>query len=235
MDRILLEGDRVWFTSEADGFAHVYSATASGADKRQIVLGKELMRDEQGRPLEFRGSPTDSIAFSADGTLAFLAGRGGRIYVFDTETQEIVHTIVVDGWTKQNFNSLVVNDGWLYVAEGDTGPSGIGRLMRICVDQTSEEYLRTQQQLVLTSVDAPLGFGDMAVSFGWYLAVTALRQADWVGNFPKPVPGNIYVIDLYTLSSTARVQNSVVLDASNFPLDAIFFKLMLGMKPLSCR
>ncbi|HEU4995115.1 MAG TPA: prolyl oligopeptidase family serine peptidase [Gemmatimonadaceae bacterium] len=35
-----LDGDRVWFTSEADGFAHVYTASAKGGDKRQLTSGK---------------------------------------------------------------------------------------------------------------------------------------------------------------------------------------------------
>ena len=35
-----LEGNRVWFTSEADGYAHVYSANSDGSDKRQLTSGK---------------------------------------------------------------------------------------------------------------------------------------------------------------------------------------------------
>lgn len=35
-----LEGQRMWFTSEADGYAHVYSANADGSDKRQLTSGK---------------------------------------------------------------------------------------------------------------------------------------------------------------------------------------------------
>jgi dipeptidyl aminopeptidase/acylaminoacyl peptidase len=32
--------DRVWFTSEADGYAHLYSAAADGSDRRQLTSGR---------------------------------------------------------------------------------------------------------------------------------------------------------------------------------------------------
>lgn len=35
-----LDGNRVWFTSEADGFAHVYSANSDGSDRRQLTSGR---------------------------------------------------------------------------------------------------------------------------------------------------------------------------------------------------
>jgi dipeptidyl aminopeptidase/acylaminoacyl peptidase len=35
-----LPGNRVWFTSEADGFAHLYSAASDGSDRRQLTSGR---------------------------------------------------------------------------------------------------------------------------------------------------------------------------------------------------
>ena len=35
-----LEGNRVWFTSEADGFAHLYAMNSDGGDKRQLTSGR---------------------------------------------------------------------------------------------------------------------------------------------------------------------------------------------------
>jgi dipeptidyl aminopeptidase/acylaminoacyl peptidase len=35
-----IDDNRLWFTSEADGFAHVYSATRVGAEKRQLTSGR---------------------------------------------------------------------------------------------------------------------------------------------------------------------------------------------------
>ncbi|HEU6455810.1 MAG TPA: Ig-like domain-containing protein [Roseateles sp.] len=186
---------------------------ADGSDKTTLGLVKKLTVDEQGRPLDFRGGRTDLVAFTEDGTLAFIAGRNGRIYVMDTETQEVVHTLELQGSTG-SLNSILVADGWLYVAEGQAGG---GRLMRVNVDQTSAEFLRTQQQLRLMTGNLPLGFGDMAVSFGRYLAVTALHQYDSVSNFPKPEPGDVYIIDLATMTNDAFVNNAIVLNSSNFP------------------
>jgi len=47
------EGRRIWFVSEADGFAHLYTARPDGSDKRQLTSGRwevrgvRLSRDEQ--------------------------------------------------------------------------------------------------------------------------------------------------------------------------------------------
>ena len=35
-----IEGNRMYFTSEADGFAHVYSANGDGSDRKQLTSGK---------------------------------------------------------------------------------------------------------------------------------------------------------------------------------------------------
>jgi dipeptidyl aminopeptidase/acylaminoacyl peptidase len=35
-----LNGRRLWFTSEADGFAHVYTAASDGGDRRQLTSGR---------------------------------------------------------------------------------------------------------------------------------------------------------------------------------------------------
>ena len=35
-----LNGHRVWFTSEADGFDHLYTAASDGSDKRQLTTGR---------------------------------------------------------------------------------------------------------------------------------------------------------------------------------------------------
>jgi dipeptidyl aminopeptidase/acylaminoacyl peptidase len=35
-----LDGNRVWFTSEADGFAHLYAAASDGAGRRQLTSGR---------------------------------------------------------------------------------------------------------------------------------------------------------------------------------------------------
>lgn len=42
-----LDGDRVYFTSEADGYAHVYSAKSDGSERRQLTSGKWEVLDVQ--------------------------------------------------------------------------------------------------------------------------------------------------------------------------------------------
>ena len=83
--------------------------------------------------------------FSDDGTLAYIAGAGDKIYVFDTETQDIVATYTVQG-SSAAISSLAVSDGWLYVAEGSNYGSG-GQLVRINVDESSPDFLSNQQTL----------------------------------------------------------------------------------------
>jgi dipeptidyl aminopeptidase/acylaminoacyl peptidase len=45
-----LDGDRVYFTSEADGFAHVYSTKSDGTDRKQLTSGKWEVLDVQLTP-----------------------------------------------------------------------------------------------------------------------------------------------------------------------------------------
>ncbi len=40
-------GRRIWFTSEADGFSHLYTAMADGSGKRQLTSGRWEVRDVQ--------------------------------------------------------------------------------------------------------------------------------------------------------------------------------------------
>jgi dipeptidyl aminopeptidase/acylaminoacyl peptidase len=72
-----LEGNRVWFTSEADGYAHLYSANSDGSDKRQLtsgkweVLGASLSNDRR----TFYLTSSESSPF--DGQLYRMAVTGG--------------------------------------------------------------------------------------------------------------------------------------------------------------
>jgi dipeptidyl aminopeptidase/acylaminoacyl peptidase len=45
-----IEGNRIYFTSEADGFAHVYSANSDGTDRKQLTSGKWEVIDVQLAP-----------------------------------------------------------------------------------------------------------------------------------------------------------------------------------------
>src|SRR6202008_2363655 len=114
-------------------------------------------------PLKLFGGYTNQVTFSADGSMAFIAARDGRIHVYDTLTRKIFYTIQLSG-SSNAISSLVVNDGWLYVSEGSTYGGG-GRIMRVDVDQTSAGFLKRQQDIPpLRIINAPLGYLDIAIN-----------------------------------------------------------------------
>ena len=41
---------RVWYTSEADGFSHLYTVAANGADRRQLTRGRWEVRNVDVSP-----------------------------------------------------------------------------------------------------------------------------------------------------------------------------------------
>ena len=148
----------------------------------QPVLVGQVTQDNKGQPLQLYGEYVRQIAFSDDGTLAFIAGRENRIYVFDTMTQDIVATYRVDG-AASPISSLLVNDGWLYVAEGRSyGDAGV-RLLRVNID-SGPDFLKKQQTLSIPGTTAPFGVRDIAINSGRYLAVTVPAGRIPLGNFP---------------------------------------------------
>src|SRR6185437_2417266 len=127
----------------------------------QPLLLKTVTVDNQGNALKFSGSYSRQIVFSDDGTLAYIAGSNDKIYVFDTETQDIVATYTVEG-SSAPISSLAFNNGWLYVSQGSNYGNG-GQLVRVDVDQTSSDFLSKQQTLDIPYAVAPIGFEGLAV------------------------------------------------------------------------
>ena len=183
----------------------------------QPLLLKTVTVDNQGNPLKFAGSYTQQIVFSDDGTLAYIAGSNDKIYVFDTETQDIVATYTVQG-SDAPISALAFNDGWLYVAEGNNYGGG-GELVRVNVDETSPDFLNSQQTLDIPGVVAPYGFEGIAINGGRYLAVTAPAGQIPVTNGPVPAPGNVYVIDLDGVGTADNIDSSNVamLNLADYP------------------
>jgi hypothetical protein len=182
-----------------------------------ITLTKRLFTDEQGRPLQLWGGYKNQIVYNDDGTLAFIAAQGGRIHVYDALSQTIVHTLQVQG-SVNRISSLLVANGWLFVAEGSDYGGG-GRVVRINIDQTSPSWMQVQQDIGgLRGVSAPLGFSDLAVSFGRYLAVTAPQQAISLFNGGISQGGNVYVIDLYEVNDRGELDGRArVAGSGNLP------------------
>ncbi|ROZ61645.1 Ig-like domain-containing protein [Ramlibacter sp. WS9] len=180
---------------------------------------KHLTTDENGQPLQLAGYRTEPVAYMADASLAFVAGRDGRVYVVDMLNRTVAKTLVLGGSSAgTNIVSLAVANGWLYAAEGSNYAAGSGRLMRISVDPVAQDFLHGQQQLSLGGLSAPMGFGDMAVSMDRYLAVTSLRAPLTVSGGSNVERGNVYVIDLEALDENGAASTGeaavVTLDAA---------------------
>ena len=183
----------------------------------QPLLLKTITVDNQGNPLKFSGSYTQQIVFDDEGALAYIAGSNDKIYVFDTETQDIIATYTVQG-SSAPISSLAFNDGWLYVAEGSNYGSG-GELVRVNVDESSPDFLNVQQTLDIPGALAPYGFEGMAVNDGRYLAITAPAGRIPVTNGPVPAPGNVYVIDLDGVGTSDNIDasNVTTLNLADYP------------------
>lgn len=184
-----------------------------------LSLVAKVTEDEDGKPLNFVGRYTDQIAYSNDGTLAYIAGGNSSIYVFDTQTRSVVHTLHVKNSTV-SLTSLAVVDGWLYVTEGSAYGETGGRLVRFNIDQLSIDFLNEKaQQVVLFDknvVIAPYGFQDMAVNNGSYLALTAPQSPDrLIGDIGSP-KGNVYVLDLGKIEKNGKAGTVVSIGADKF-------------------
>jgi hypothetical protein len=195
--------------------AHRIDVFASGAGGP--ALAKQITTDEKGQPLDMIGGPDHQIAYNEEGSLAFIAGRNGRIYVLDTTTRDIVWTIEVANETS-GINSLVVNNGWLYVTEGNHYGASGGRLLRIDCDSTSPNFLKRQQVVKLPTGSAPYGYLGMAVNSGRYLAVAAPQTSLPLSNTPRAARGNVYIIDTYGIDGDGTVAASdvVTVDLSGY-------------------
>ncbi len=198
------------------------SGTVTSTPANAPTLLKQVTTDAQGNALQLSGAYTNQIAFSDDGTEAFIAGRNGRIYVFDTQTQDIVATVQLPySSSATSITSLTVNLGWLYVTEGSQYGATGGQLVRINIDQMSPDYLNVIQTLNLwpTAFPAPYGYLDAAVNDGSYLALVAPTGPIPVTNGPAPQQGNIYVLDLSQIADDGTFSSSamVALPSSSYP------------------
>ena len=72
-----LEKDRVWFTSESDGFAHLYSSTREGGDKRQLTSGRWEVLDVSLSPDRKTFYLTTSENSPFDAQLYRMGASGG--------------------------------------------------------------------------------------------------------------------------------------------------------------
>ncbi|MDZ4253493.1 MAG: hypothetical protein U1A72_13070 [Sulfuritalea sp.] len=182
----------------------------------QPVLVKTVTTDNFGNALDLKGSYTKQIAFSDDGSLAYIAGRNNKIYVFDTLTQDVVATVQLTG-AAAPISSLVASDGWLYVAEGASYSTG-ARLSRINID-SGPGYLKQRQVLSIPGAASAYGYRDLVINSHRYLAVTAPAGLIAVSTSPALAAGNVYVIDLYGIDRNGAIDASAVarVDLTAYP------------------
>jgi VCBS repeat-containing protein len=194
----------------------VFAVTQNVSNR--LALLQQITTDENGNTLIMGGRYAEQIAHSTDGSIAYIAGRKGRIYVLDTRTLRIVHTLRVAG-SSAPIISLSATDEWLYVCEGSAYGQTGGRLMRIDADMESNTYL-TRQQQVRFDASAPYGFQDMAINSGSYLALTAPQTSDSLGIGGVSTAGNIYVLDLAKIQTNGTAPSSAVvtIGAGNLPV-----------------
>jgi VCBS repeat-containing protein len=159
-------------------------------------------------PLALYGSKTDAIVFADGYRTAYVAGRDGKVYALDTVSQEIFHTIQLP-FGNANITSLAVAGDWLYVAEGTRLAGTAGRLLRVNIDPSSEDYLNVFQQI--SAPDAPLGITDLAVSANRYLAFTAPAQMLRYGLYGRQsAKGAVYVIDTQYIDDKGKMPDSAI-------------------------
>ena len=116
-----LEGDRVWFTSEADGYAHLYSASSDGSDRRQLtsgkweVLGVDLSNDRKTFYL------TTSERSPFDAQLHRMAVTGGARERLTTQPGSHDVTLSPDEQWMANVHSFANRPPELYLAQARPG------------------------------------------------------------------------------------------------------------------
>ena len=73
-----LDGNTVWFTSEADGYAHLYTATSDGTDRRQLTSGTWEVLDVEPSADRRTFYITTSESSPFDGQLYRMSASGGE-------------------------------------------------------------------------------------------------------------------------------------------------------------
>lgn len=181
----------------------VYGPPPAGPGKPIVLMG-DLRTDEQGQALQIARGASQGVVYSDDGTLAYVAGRAGRIYVVDLDVDSVVATIRMneaDGL----ISALALSGNWLYVAR----TSG---LSRIYADQLSSQFLKMEQSLRLPGYEKMTGFVGLAISDDSYLGVTARPLMGTSAGF-------VAFVDLNQIRYDGKIAAAaiVVLDRSSYP------------------
>jgi dipeptidyl aminopeptidase/acylaminoacyl peptidase len=111
-----LEGNRLWFTSEADGFAHVYTTAADGSGKQQLTRGKWEVLDVALTPdrKTFYLTTSEDSPFNAQ--LYRMSVGGGARERITTQPGQHQVTLSPDGLSIADVYSYANKPPELYVA-----------------------------------------------------------------------------------------------------------------------
>jgi dipeptidyl aminopeptidase/acylaminoacyl peptidase len=116
-----LEGERMWFTSEADGYAHLYAANANGSDKRQLTSGTWEVLDVNVSPDRRTFYLTTSESSPFDAQLYRMSVTGGAREKLTTVAGSHAVVLSPDGQWFANVHSLANRPPELYVMRNAPG------------------------------------------------------------------------------------------------------------------
>uniref|UniRef100_UPI00262BDF4C polymorphic toxin-type HINT domain-containing protein n=1 Tax=Propionivibrio sp. TaxID=2212460 RepID=UPI00262BDF4C len=181
----------------------IYVPSAAGS-VGPIAFVADLKKDERGNTLELAEGSSQGVAYSEDGTLAYVAGRLGRIYVVDLMINKVVETVQMKE-VGGAINALAVSGDWLYVAKG----SG---LSRICVDQLSTNFHEIEQSIILPGYESVFNFVGLAINNDSYLGVTAFQATGASAGF-------VAFVDLNQIRADGKVAPTAVavVDGTRYP------------------
>ncbi|MDK2126880.1 tandem-95 repeat protein [Parachitinimonas caeni] len=164
---------------------------ATSSNSAPIALLGEITKNERGYPLDLGRHGTTNVAFSQDGTLAFVAGATRQIYMVDTLTRKVTYTLQLENIDEGRITSLIRGDDWLYVtlAAHEGRP---GSVVRINIDPNRGTFLKHQQRLASQLEEKPDNYLGMAINAGSYLAITAQS-------------GKVHIIDLNQINADGYI------------------------------
>jgi dipeptidyl aminopeptidase/acylaminoacyl peptidase len=116
-----LEGNRVWFTSEADGFAQLYASASDGADRRQLTNGRWEVLDVALSPDRKTFYLTTSESSPFDAQLYRMSVAGGSRERLTAQSGSHQATVSPDGQWLADVYSFSNKPPELYLAANRPG------------------------------------------------------------------------------------------------------------------